>query len=272
MKPLILFLCTLLLSAGLSAQSDDAFVTFGFLRDRGILKEDTLLYVKPEMLTREIAKIPVGTADTNALITPTKLDSILNKLPKGVDSSIFVTSHILDSVVQTTIARIPKGDQGIQGIQGNAGYTPIKGVDYNDGAKGDKGDQGNIGLTGNTGNTGTAGTNGTNGTNGAGFTNSSAATSATTGTMTVNMTTDIITITPTGACTFNAASGGTTGNIVTFIVTTSGTSSFTLTFGTNFRKVGTLATGTTSARFFAVTFRCINGTIWQEICRTAAQT
>lgn len=99
----------------------------------------------------------------------------------------------------------------------------------------------------------------------------SAATSATTGTMTVNMTTAIVTITPTGACTFNASSG-TVGQITTFAVTTSGTTSFTLTFGTNFRKVGTLATGTTSARFFSVTFVCINGTIWQEIGRTAAQT
>jgi hypothetical protein len=99
----------------------------------------------------------------------------------------------------------------------------------------------------------------------------SAATSATTGTMTVNMTTSIITITPTGACTFNA-SGGTVGQIVTFAITTSGTTSFTLTFGTNFRKTGTLATGTTSARFFSVSFVCINGTIWQEIARTAAQT
>lgn len=99
----------------------------------------------------------------------------------------------------------------------------------------------------------------------------SAATSATTGTMTVNMTTAVITITPTGACTFNA-SGGVTGQIVTFAITTSGTSSFVLTWGTNYRKTGTLATGTTSARFFSVTFRCINGTIWQEIARTAVQT
>lgn len=98
-----------------------------------------------------------------------------------------------------------------------------------------------------------------------------AATSATTGTMTVNMTTAVVTITPTGACTFNA-SGGVAGQILTFSITTSGTTSFVLTFGTNFRKVGTLATGTTSARFFAVTFICIDGTIWLEISRTAAQT
>ena len=99
----------------------------------------------------------------------------------------------------------------------------------------------------------------------------SAATSATTGTITVNMTTSVITCTPTGNMTLNA-SGGVAGQIITFSITTSGTTSFTLTFGTNFRKVGTLATGTTSARFFTVTFRCLDGTIWTEISRTAAQT
>lgn len=97
-----------------------------------------------------------------------------------------------------------------------------------------------------------------------------AATSATTGVMTVTMTAPCITITPTGAATFNA-SGGVAGQIATFLITTSGTSSFTLTWGTNFRKVGTLATGTVSARFFSVTFLCVNGTIWQEIARTAVQ-
>lgn len=99
----------------------------------------------------------------------------------------------------------------------------------------------------------------------------SAATSATTGTMTVNMTTAIVSITPTGACTFNA-SGGVVGQIVTFIITTAGTTSFTLTWGTNFRKTGTLATGTVSARFFAVTFVNVNGTLWQELARTIVQT
>jgi VCBS repeat-containing protein len=99
-----------------------------------------------------------------------------------------------------------------------------------------------------------------------------AVTPATTGTMTVNLSAvGVITITPTGACTFNA-SGGVSGQIVTFSITTSGTTSYTLTFGTNFKKVSTLATGTTSGRMFAVTFRCIDGTVWQEICRTAAQT
>lgn len=95
---------------------------------------------------------------------------------------------------------------------------------------------------------------------------------ATTGTMTANMAANrVLTITPTGACTFNA-SGGTAGNEVTFAFTTNGTSSFVMTFGTNFRKVGTLATGTVSARFFSVSFVCVNGTIWQEMARTAVQT
>jgi len=99
----------------------------------------------------------------------------------------------------------------------------------------------------------------------------SAATSATTGTMTVSMTTAIVTITPTGDCTFNA-SGGVVGQRTTFAITTSGGTSFTLTFGTNFHKTGTLATGFASPRFFAVTFVCVDGTTWWEEARTAVQT
>ena len=98
-----------------------------------------------------------------------------------------------------------------------------------------------------------------------------AATPATTGTMTVSMPSDdgVITITPTGACTFNG-SGGKAGARCTLVVTTSGTSSFTLTFGTNFKAAGTLATGTTSGKVFAVSFVCKDGTTWVETGRTAA--
>lgn len=95
-----------------------------------------------------------------------------------------------------------------------------------------------------------------------------AATSATTGTMTVNMTSEIITITPTGACTFNA-SGGIAGQRVTFLITTSGTTSFTLTWGTNFKTTATLATGTTTAKKFCVSF-VYDGSTWTEFSRTAA--
>jgi hypothetical protein len=78
-----------------------------------------------------------------------------------------------------------------------------------------------------------------------------------------------VTITPTGACTFNA-SGGKAGARCSFVVTTSGTSSFVLTFGTNFKSVGTLATGTTTAKVFVVSFVCKDGTLWAETGRTAA--
>lgn len=93
---------------------------------------------------------------------------------------------------------------------------------------------------------------------------------ATTGTMTINMTASIITITPTGACTFNGSSG-VAGQLCTFYVTTSGVSSFVLTWGTNFHTTATLATGTTTAKIFTITFICLNSTTWTEISRTAAQ-
>jgi hypothetical protein len=89
--------------------------------------------------------------------------------------------------------------------------------------------------------------------------------------MTVNLPSDdgVITITPTGACTFNG-SGGKAGARCTFYITTSGTSSFTLTWGTNFKTTTTLATGTTTAKVFCVSFVCKDGTTWAETGRTTA--
>lgn len=101
---------------------------------------------------------------------------------------------------------------------------------------------------------------------------SAAATSATTGTMTVPMTSatqTVFNITPTGACTFNAT-GGIAGARMTFIVTTSGTSAFILTWGTNFKTTATLSTGTTTAKVFCVNFICKDGTNWYETGRTTA--
>src|SRR5436190_4435640 len=86
---------------------------------------------------------------------------------------------------------------------------------------------------------------------------------ATTGTMTVPMVARILTITPTGACTFNAV-GGVTGNECTFLITTSGTTARVLTWGTNFISAGTLSTGTATAKRFSVTFLCLDGTTWVE--------
>jgi len=95
-------------------------------------------------------------------------------------------------------------------------------------------------------------------------------TPATTGAMALTMTNvSVFTITPTGACTFNA-SGGHIGQRVSLIITTSGTSAFVLTFGTNFKAAGTLSTGTTTAKVFQVSFTCKDGTLWVEEGRTAA--
>ncbi len=93
--------------------------------------------------------------------------------------------------------------------------------------------------------------------------------SATTGTISVPMITRIVTITPSGACTFNAT-GGVAGQVCTIVITTSGTTTFILTFGTNFKSTATLLTGILSAKKFAVTFLCLDGTTWIEQSRTAA--
>lgn len=55
----------------------------------------------------------------------------------------------------------------------------------------------------------------------------------------------------------------------TLIILTSGTSSYTITFGSGFKSTGTLATGTTSARVFVVKF-VSDGTNLYEVSRTSA--
>jgi uncharacterized protein (DUF2126 family) len=98
----------------------------------------------------------------------------------------------------------------------------------------------------------------------------SSSTPATTGTMSLTMNAyDVYTITPTGACTFNAT-GGVPGQRCSIVVTTSGVSSYNLTFNTNFTSAGVLATGTANGKTFAITFVTPNGTKWIEIGRTAA--
>jgi len=96
------------------------------------------------------------------------------------------------------------------------------------------------------------------------------ATSATTGTISVTPGSyDVYTITPTGACTFNST-GGSAGRRCSFIITTSGTTAYVLTFGTNFKAAGTLSTGTVTAKVFQVSFTCKDGTLWVEGGRTTA--
>jgi hypothetical protein len=77
------------------------------------------------------------------------------------------------------------------------------------------------------------------------------------------------TLTPAHTATINAAGAGVMGQDLYLFILTSGTSSFTLTFGANFLSSGTLATGTADAKYFLLKFRS-NGVKWLEQGRTAA--
>jgi N-acetylmuramic acid 6-phosphate (MurNAc-6-P) etherase len=60
------------------------------------------------------------------------------------------------------------------------------------------------------------------------------------------------------------------GQRIVLIITTSGTSSYVITFGTGFKSTGTLATGTTSGKIFVLEF-ISDGTNYIEVARTTAQ-
>lgn len=85
-----------------------------------------------------------------------------------------------------------------------------------------------------------------------------------------DQTTSILTLTPTGSVSINATTtNAVKGRTYVLKILTSGTSSFTQTFGTAFKTTGTLATGTTSAKTFIVTF-IYDGTNFVEVSRTTA--
>jgi hypothetical protein len=91
----------------------------------------------------------------------------------------------------------------------------------------------------------------------------------TTGTVSLDPTKgNLFTVTPTANITLNAASAP-IGAVVYVVVTTSGTSSFSITPTTNFKSTGALATGTTSGKVFTITF-VGDGTNMNEVARTAA--
>jgi len=75
--------------------------------------------------------------------------------------------------------------------------------------------------------------------------------------------------TPGEAETINATTGGRAGQVIRVQILTSGVSSFNLTFSTNFLATGVLATGTTTAKTFQLTF-VSDGTKFVEQSRTAA--
>lgn len=82
-------------------------------------------------------------------------------------------------------------------------------------------------------------------------------------------TTVVTTHTPSQSETINFAAPGAAGTEIFLEVVTSGTTSYTLTFGTNTKTTGTLATGTVSAKTFIVSF-VSDGTNWVETARTTA--
>lgn len=80
-------------------------------------------------------------------------------------------------------------------------------------------------------------------------------------------------VTPAGSMTINVSAASlakaTAGSRVSIVVTTSGTTSYTVTFGTNFKSTGTLSTGTVSGKVFTVSF-VFDGINWCETGRTTA--
>ena len=76
-----------------------------------------------------------------------------------------------------------------------------------------------------------------------------------------------VTPTATGSFTTTVPAAGNVGHL---IVLTSGASSYTMTFGTGFKSTGTLATGTTSGKYFVIHF-VSDGTYMIEAGRTVAQ-
>lgn len=79
---------------------------------------------------------------------------------------------------------------------------------------------------------------------------------------------ELFTLTP-GENETITVTNGVNGQNLVLVVTTSGTTSRTLTFSTGFKVTDTLATGTTTAKVFTLTFKNVNGTFY-EVSRTAA--
>lgn len=94
-------------------------------------------------------------------------------------------------------------------------------------------------------------------------------TTATAGTTAHNFTTSrYINVTPNASATYTATVPA-AGSEATLLILTSGTTSYTITFGTGFKSTGTLATGTVTAKYFIVRF-VSDGTNLIEISRTVA--
>jgi hypothetical protein len=90
------------------------------------------------------------------------------------------------------------------------------------------------------------------------------------GTVTMTFATNmVVKVTPTATATFTTTVPA-AGTRVTLIILTSGTTSRTITFGTGFKAVGTLATGTTSARVFTIDFISDGTNLYEDGARSTA--
>lgn len=78
----------------------------------------------------------------------------------------------------------------------------------------------------------------------------------------------VFTLTPGQADTINVTNV-VNGADMKLIITTSGTSAFVMTFGTNFKTTGTLSTGTVTGKVFVIQFVAANG-VYNEVSRTTA--
>lgn len=167
----------------------------------------------------------------------------------------------------------PKGDTGAQGATGATGGTGPAGADGATGPKGDTGPQGATGsqgpqgIQGATGNTGAQGIQGIQGTAGTNWTPVHTVLANDTLALALGTNTSVrLTVTASRTLTTTVPAAGSTRVV---LILTSGTSSFTITFGSGFKPTATLATGTTAARVFAVSF-ISDGTNLYETARTVA--
>lgn len=156
----------------------------------------------------------------------------------------------------------PTGSTGLTGTTGATGSQGPQGIQGNVGTPGTAGSQGIQGLTGNTGPQGTTGTTGPAGPAAVYATLANGATAMAFGTNTA------VKVTPTALATYTTTVPA-AGVRCDLIVLTSGASSFTITFGAGFKPTATLATGTTTARVFVLSW-VSDGTNLYEVSRTAA--
>jgi hypothetical protein len=175
-----------------------------------------------------------------------------------------------------------KGEQGLQGYPGNPGNDGAPGTP---GAKGDKGDTGLSGTPGVKGDKGDTGAPGSDASvtkvnveavlTGVISSHSHDGGSApvyvvlSAGATAMGFgTNSVVKVTPNAAATYTTTVP-VAGTTVVLIILTSGTTSRVITFGSGFKAVGTLATGTTSGRVFVIHW-VSDGVNLYENGRTAA--